>query len=227
MAKVHPFDGSDFELAKKYDGNSGSALQAGGTHDGSVIWFGIHLSDVPNQAPTLNFMELFSIFWWFGCRAFGGPIAQIAMMRDEIVIQKKWISVDRFSQVGDIYQKLPGPEATELACYLGNLSRGRIGAVLGGLGFILPGVSLVLISSYLYHSFGVKNIRAQVSFKCMEVAMSAFMFCSNYALSQRALTDKSLNFSWFKAYLSLFCFLVGKMYILCTLPLMEIIVSVK
>ena len=91
------------------------------------------------NAPQLPYWEIFAIFLWFGCRAFGGPVAQIALMKQELVTDKKWISNDRFTRVYSVYQILPGPEATELACYFGLLSGGRIGAFLGGLGFLLPG----------------------------------------------------------------------------------------
>lgn len=91
------------------------------------------------NAPQLPFWELFILFLWFGCRAFGGPVAQIALMKQELVTEKKWISNERFMRVYSVYQILPGPEATELACYFGLLAGGRIGAFLGGLGFLLPG----------------------------------------------------------------------------------------
>lgn len=62
------------------------------------------------QAPKLSYLELFQRFLWFGARAFGGPFAQIQMMKQELVIDEKWVDVDRFIRVFAVYQALPGPE---------------------------------------------------------------------------------------------------------------------
>ncbi|MFN3729573.1 MAG: chromate efflux transporter [Fimbriimonadaceae bacterium] len=95
-------------------------------------------------APCLPLPVLFSRFFCFGCLAFGGPVAQIGRLRHELVDRERWVSPDRFKRVLAVYQALPGPEATELCVYFGMLSRGRLGGLLAGLGFILPGFLLVL-----------------------------------------------------------------------------------
>ena len=212
---VLPFNVPEFdpELSKKVDDNANYVNKGENSIQSSfsLAWFGLHFTDIPHKAPALPAHELFFLFCSFGFRAFGGPSAQIALMKDEIVIDKQWISLDRFNKVYDIYQKLPGPEATELACYLGNLSRGRLGAFLGGLGFILPGVLLMLLSSFLYNKFGENNQHTQRSFRCMQLVVSAFVFRSNFKLAEFALSDNNTRkFSWCKGFLSLFCFLVSK-----------------
>lgn len=63
------------------------------------------------KTPHLSLVELFKVFLWFGVRAFGGPVAQIAMMKNELVVEKKWVSVAKFNKVYAVYQVLPGPEA--------------------------------------------------------------------------------------------------------------------
>ena len=90
------------------------------------------------------------LFLKFGLRAFGGPVAQINDQRDELVVEGKWISERRFNRVFAVYQLLPGPEATELACYFGRLAGGRVGGLMGGLGFITPGMLLMLLFSWFY-----------------------------------------------------------------------------
>jgi hypothetical protein len=60
--------------------------------------------------PDLTYFELFRVFLWFGCRAFGGPVAQIALMKQELVTEQKWISNEKFNRVYAVYQILPGPE---------------------------------------------------------------------------------------------------------------------
>lgn len=74
------------------------------------------LADESDQqlAPKLSYLKLFQRFLWFGLRAFGGPVAQIQMMKQELVIDEKWVDSDRFLRVFAIYQALPGPEVNLL-----------------------------------------------------------------------------------------------------------------
>src|SRR6188768_3054958 len=84
----------------------------------------------PTAIPRLTLPALFLKFLRFGFLAWGGPVAQIAMLRHELVDQERWIPSDRFNRALAVYQVLPGPEATELSCYFGMLSRGRLGSLL-------------------------------------------------------------------------------------------------
>ena len=84
-------------------------------------------------------------FLRFGALAFGGPVAQIAMIRRELVEKEGWLSSARFNRLLAVMQALPGPEAHELCVHLGMVARGRIGGLLaGGLalvgGLVLPWV---------------------------------------------------------------------------------------
>ncbi len=85
--------------------------------------------------------------------AWGGPVAQIAMIHRELVTRERWITPEKFNRVLAVYQALPGPEATELCCYFGMVARGRLGAVVAGLGFLLPGFFLMVAASWAYCSF--------------------------------------------------------------------------
>ncbi len=89
--------------------------------------------------PPQTYGRLFRRFLGFGLLAWGGPVAQIAMLRRELVDREHWISSERFNRTLAVYQALPGPEAHELCVYFGYLARGRIGGILAGLGFMLPG----------------------------------------------------------------------------------------
>ena len=89
---------------------------------------------------------IFARFLRFGLFAFGGPVAQIAMLRHELVDQERWVTSDRFNRLLAVYQVLPGPEAHELAVHLGLVRGGRLGAFLAGLGFMLPGFLLMLLA---------------------------------------------------------------------------------
>jgi chromate transporter len=95
-------------------------------------------------------LAIFGRFLRFGLFAWGGPVAQIAMLRHELVDQERWLSGERFNRLLAIYQVLPGPEAHELAVHMGLLRGGRVGALLAGLGFMLPGFFLILLLASLY-----------------------------------------------------------------------------
>ena len=100
--------------------------------------------------PPQSYLQLFLRFLRFGLLAWGGPVAQIAMIRQELVEEERWISPERFNRILAVYQVLPGPEAHELCVYFGMLSRGRIGAILAGLGFMLPGFVFMFALSWFY-----------------------------------------------------------------------------
>ena len=93
---------------------------------------------------------IFIRFLKFGLLAWGGPAAQIAMIKRECVDEEQWISEESFKRLLAVYQVLPGPEAHELCVYFGRLRGGRLGGFLAGLGFMLPGFLLMLGLSALY-----------------------------------------------------------------------------
>jgi len=93
---------------------------------------------------------IFIRFLKFGCLAWGGPAAQIAMIKRECVDEERWISEPTFKKLLAVYQILPGPEAHELCVYFGRLRGGKLGGFLAGLGFMLPGFLLMLGLSVLY-----------------------------------------------------------------------------
>ena len=102
---------------------------------------------------------IFRRFLRFGCLAWGGPVAQIAMIKRELVEEEHWVEPSRFNRLLAIYQVLPGPEAHELCVHFGTMKRGRVGGIVAGLGFMLPGLLLVLAIAWLYrrldlHLFG-------------------------------------------------------------------------
>ncbi len=93
---------------------------------------------------------IFRRFMKFGALAWGGPAAQIAMIKRECVDELGWVSEETFKKTLAVYQVLPGPEAHELCVYFGRLRGGKIGGFLAGFGFMLPGFSLMLALSILY-----------------------------------------------------------------------------
>jgi len=106
----------------------------------------------PDEArpPHLTLVALFLRFLRFGMFAFGGPVAQIAMIRHELVERERWLDSGRFNRLLAVMQVLPGPEAHELCVHLGIMARGRTGGLLAGLGFMLPGLILMLLAAWAY-----------------------------------------------------------------------------
>jgi chromate transporter len=93
---------------------------------------------------------IFIRFLRFGALAWGGPAAQIAMIKHECVDEESWVSEETFRKTLAVYQVLPGPEATELCIYFGRMRGGKRGALAAGLGFTLPGFLLMFALSVLY-----------------------------------------------------------------------------
>jgi chromate transporter len=107
----------------------------------------------PQQAPAStrdSARSIFVRFLKFGALAWGGPAAQIAMIKRECVDEEGWVSEETFRKTLAVYQVLPGPEAHELCVYFGRLRGGKLGGFLAGLGFMLPGFLLMLGLSVLY-----------------------------------------------------------------------------
>jgi chromate transporter len=108
------------------------------------------VSPVEASPPPMTLMALFLKFLGFGALAFGGPVAQIAMLRQVLVENERWIDKPRFNRLLAVLQVLPGPEAHELCVHMGMIARGRLGGLLAGLGFMLPGLLLMLIAGWAY-----------------------------------------------------------------------------
>src|SRR5436853_6503932 len=98
--------------------------------------------------------EVFLYFLFLGFVNVGGPVAQITMMYNHMVERRKWLSEDRFVKIMAFCHMLPGPEALQLAIYVGYLKRRLWGGILAGLTFILPGAIVMIVLSWLYVKYG-------------------------------------------------------------------------
>ena len=142
--------------------------------------------------PHESHPRLFWRFLRFGLLAWGGPVAQIAMIRQELVEEEKWITRERFNRVLAVYQVLPGPEAHELCVYFGMLSRGRLGGLLAGGGFMLPGFGLMFGLSWFYVTFGLASPIFTAIFYGFKPAVAALILRAIHRIGQHALTDRWL-----------------------------------
>ena len=98
--------------------------------------------------------EVAGVFLKLGCIAFGGPAAHIAMMRQELVQRRRWLSDARFMDLLGATNLIPGPNSTEMAIHLGFLRAGWPGLLVAGTLFILPAMTIVLALAWAYVSFG-------------------------------------------------------------------------
>src|SRR5881396_2141926 len=105
-----------------------------------------------HQMPSWR--EVFLYFLFLGFVNIGGPVAQITMMFNHMVEKRRWLTKDRFVKIMAFCHMLPGPEALQLAIYVGYLKRKIWGGILAGLTFILPGAVVMIILSWLYVKYG-------------------------------------------------------------------------
>jgi chromate transporter len=105
----------------------------------------------PSRSPLI---EVLWLFLRLGFTAFGGPAAHIAMMREEVVRKRQWVSSERFVDLIGITNLIPGPSSTELAIYLGYLRAGWPGLLVAGVCFIGPAMLIVLALAWAYVTYG-------------------------------------------------------------------------
>ena len=106
------------------------------------------------QSTTISFREAFSYWLKLGFISFGGPTGQIAIMHKDLVEKKKWIAEDHFLQALNFCMLLPGPEAQQLATYIGWLLHGRWGGIVAGGLFVLPSIFILWLFAWLYAALG-------------------------------------------------------------------------
>lgn len=150
------------------------------------------MTNIEPSPPTLSLFQLFLRFLRFGFFAFGGPVAQIAMVRHALVEEERWISPARFNRLLAVMQILPGPEAHELCVHLGMVARGRIGGLLAGLGFMLPGFVLMLGAAWLYTDWIVGNRAMAPVFLGVQIAVLAIILRAVQRIGAHILEDKLL-----------------------------------
>jgi chromate transporter len=135
--------------------------------------------------------SLFLRFLKFGLLAWGGPAAQIALIKQECVDEERWVPEETFTKTLAVYQILPGPEASELAIYFGRIRGGRLGAFAAGLGFVLPGFLLMLAFSIIYVEAELEGSLDEL-FYGLTAAVGAIVARAVIRLSRTFITDVPL-----------------------------------
>jgi len=109
---------------------------------------------IDDEHEMPSWPEVFRYFLILGFINVGGPVAQITMMYHHMVERRHWLSKDRFMKIMAFCHMLPGPEALQLAIYVGYMKRKLWGGILAGLTFILPGAVVMIVLSWLYVRYG-------------------------------------------------------------------------
>ena len=146
--------------------------------------------DEPPALPPLTTAQIFRRFLRFGLLAWGGPVAQIAMVRRELVDEEQWVTSGRFNRLLAIYQVLPGPEAHELCVHLGMVAGGRRGGLAAGLGFMLPGFVLMLALSWLYFRLDLSQSALGAVFLGAQIGVIALIVRAAHRIGGHVLTDR-------------------------------------
>ena len=170
---------------------------------------------VPSFSQALRF--------WFrlGWISFGGPAGQIALMHRELVEQKRWIDEAHFLHALNYCMLLPGPEAQQLATYLGWLMHGKRGGIAAGLLFILPAVFILLLLSWLYVAQGQQAWMLGL-FAGLKPAVAALIIYACIRLARRSLKQPWMKWISLAAFLALAVFNIPFPWIIAAAALLGV-----
>ena len=155
----------------------------------------MHTSDLPLSSPpssrAARLRELAAVFLKLGTIAFGGPAAHIAMMEDEVVRKRAWLSHDEFLDYLGATNLIPGPNSTELAIHVGYVRAGWRGLVVAGACFILPAALIVGLLGWIYVRFGALPAASGLLYGIKPVVI-AIVVQALVRLARTALRSKQL-----------------------------------
>jgi chromate transporter len=139
----------------------------------------------PSPAPV-GFGQALKFWFWLGCVSFGGPAGQIALMHEELVVRRRWISEQRYLHALHYCMLLPGPEAQQLATYIGWLMHRTRGGIAAGALFVLPSLLLLIVLSWAYTVWG-QHPWGQALLWGLKPAVTALVLQAVHRMARRAL----------------------------------------
>ena len=154
---------------------------------------------------TQSTADMVRAFGRIGLLSFGGPAAQIAIMHEELVERRRWLSEDQFLRALSLCMLLPGPEAMQLATYAGWRLRGIWGGLLAGLLFVVPGALVIFILAFAYISYGQVPL-VQAAFVGVKAAVIIVVLQALLRLGDKALANRSAWALAALAFVALFAF---------------------
>jgi chromate transporter len=161
-------------------------------------------STEPMPAPV-SFSEAFRYWLKLGFISFGGPTGQIAIMHQDLVERKRWISEKRFLHALNYCMVLPGPEATQLATYIGWMMHRTWGGVIAGSLFVLPSLAILALLTWIYLVFGNVPLVAGL-FYGIKPAVTAIVLFAAWRIGSRALKNAVLWAMSLAAFVAIFAF---------------------
>lgn len=141
--------------------------------------------------PSVSFWQAFLFWLKLGFISFGGPAGQISIMHQELVVNRRWISEKRFLHALNYCMVLPGPEAQQLATYIGWLMHRTWGGIVAGALFVLPSLAILIVLSWVYISFGDVPFVAGL-FYGIKPAVTAIVVQAAHRIGSRALKNNVL-----------------------------------
>ena len=161
-------------------------------------------SEAVTAAPTaLTRAAAFSFWLKLGFISFGGPAGQIALMHEELVERRRWISENRFLHALNYCMLLPGPEAQQLATYIGWLMHRTWGGIVAGGLFVLPSLFILIALSWVYMAFGNVPVIAGI-FYGIKPAVTALVVHAAWRIGSRTLKNGWLWAIAISAFLAIF-----------------------
>src|SRR5215204_5113318 len=139
----------------------------------------------------VSLAEAFRVWLRVALLSFGGPAGQIAVMHRIIVEEKRWIGEHRFLHALNYCMLLPGPEAQQLATYIGWLMHRTLGGIMAGVLFVVPGVISIMALSYIYAGYGNVPFVAAVFFG-LKAAVLAIVLDAVFRIARRALKNPAM-----------------------------------
>ena len=143
------------------------------------------------KSESVSFWQAFMFWLKLGFVSFGGPAGQIALMHEELVVRRKWLSEKRFLHALNYCMLLPGPEAQQLATYIGWLMHKTRGGIAAGVLFVLPSLFLLIGLSWLYIAYGQVTWVAGL-FYGIKPAVAAIVLQAAYRIGSRVLQNNLL-----------------------------------
>ena len=161
--------------------------------------------NTPTPPAPVNFGQALKFWFWLGCVSFGGPAGQIALMHEELVVRRRWISESRYLHALHYCMLLPGPEAQQLATYIGWLMHRTRGGIAAGALFVLPSLVLLIGLSWAYMVWG-QHPWGQALLWGLKPAVTALVLQAVHRMARRTLKTPWL---WIMAGVSLLATLAG------------------
>ena len=170
-------------------------------------------SKTQDQAPPPVSLREALVYWLkLGFISFGGPAGQISMMHQELVERRRWISEHRFLHALNYCMLLPGPEAQQLATYIGWLMHGARGGIMAGVLFVLPSLFILIALTWIYLAFGNLPAVAGILYG-IKPAVTAIVVFAAYRIGSRALKNGVLWAMAAAAFIAIFAMNVPFPYI--------------